>query len=154
MRRHGGLFGVTALAVLAASAGCVESKRAGDGVRLTTARPIEPDIPIPQGFRLVESAGEDRSTGTRRLYLRHDYRGRADKHRARDFYREQMPLSRWTLMSDGNVKGDIQMRFEKQTESCTITITDRPGLFGGTRIQVIVAREDRDRVPPATRKSP
>jgi len=121
-------------------------------VRLIAARPYEPDVPVPGGFELVDSASEDRSTGVTRLYLRHVYEGRADKYAVRNFYREQMPLARWSMVSDGNVKGDINMRFEKGAESCTVLIADGPGRFSATaRIQVIVAREDRGQVPLATR---
>jgi hypothetical protein len=153
MQGQGGQIVLVIVASLTACGGCVESGRAVDDVRLTAGRPIEPDIPIPQGFRLIERAGEDRFTGTQRLYLRHMYCGSAGKRTVREFYREHMPLSRWTLMSDGDIKGDLQLRFEKGTECCTIAIMDRSGLRGGTCIQVVVVREDR-KVPPAARKSP
>jgi hypothetical protein len=153
MQCHGGQLILLIVASSAACGGCVESGRAVDDVRLTAGRPIEPDVPIPQGFRLIERAGEDRFTGTQRLYLRHMYCGNAGKRAVRGFYREHMPLSRWTLVSDGDIKGHLQLRFEKGAESCTIAIMDRSGLRSGTCIQVVIVREDRE-VPPTARKSP
>lgn len=124
-------------------AGCAEKN--GQEVRLIAAsRTYEADIPIPAGFTLVDEASEDRSTGMARLYLRHLYRGKADKHAVRAFYREQMPRVRWSKVSDGNIRGRITMRFEKGAESCTVEITDGlKGMGGGTEIQVLVSQEQR-----------
>ena len=117
---------------------------------------MEPDIPLPIGFRLVDRASEDhRSAGFRRLYLRHEYAGKADKHAIRSFYREQMPLARWRLLSDANVKGDFSMRFEKGTESCTIQITDRNTVFSkAASIRVLVVHEEPAIDPPKARIRP
>ncbi|NOT02827.1 MAG: hypothetical protein HOP29_19685 [Phycisphaerales bacterium] len=132
-------------------AGCSSGDPAREA-RLIAARPFEPDIPIPGGFVLVDSASEDRSTGVSRLYVRHLYSGSADKHAVRGFYREQMPLARWSRVSDGNVKGEITMRFEKGAESCTLVITDSDDRFRRkTHVQVIVAREERGQAPPTLR---
>ena len=119
-------------------------------------RPVEADIPLPVGFRLVDRASEDhRSAGFQRLYLRHEYAGQADKHAIRGFYREQMPLARWRLLSDANVKGDFSMRFEKGTESCTIQITDRQTVFSKTAsIRVLVVHEESAIDPPRARNRP
>ncbi|UCG15781.1 MAG: hypothetical protein JSV19_10845 [Phycisphaerales bacterium] len=130
---------------------CTAGPKTGEGVRLTPAAMLyERDIPIPSGFRMVESACEDQSTGTRRLYLRHLYEGRApSKYSVRKFYREQMPRARWALVSDGNVKGVYTLRFEKGTESCSVQITGGEGRFGAkTRIQAIIAQEERGKSPP------
>jgi hypothetical protein len=103
---------------------------------------------VPQGFELVEPASEDRATGTARLYLRHTYEGKARKYDVRAFYREQMPLARWAKVSDGNVKGEYTMRFEKGNEGCNILIRDREGYKAGTQVQVIVCQEQRGKAPP------
>jgi hypothetical protein len=134
--------------------GCTATPARGPHIRLARGTPFEPDIPVPAKFGIVDRASEDRSTGTSRLYLRHLYEGSADKHALRAFYREQMPLARWTKVSDGNVKGNIVMRYEKNAESCTIMLTSKQGVFGDkAQIQVIVAREERGQRPPATRKA-
>jgi hypothetical protein len=131
--------------------GCARKRPDAREVRLLPARPYAPDVPVPVDYALVDSASEDRATGVSRLYLRHVYEGRADKYAIRGFYREQMPLARWSMLSDGNVKGDIIMRFEKGSESCMIMISDGSGFGHGARIQVIIAREERGQTPPATR---
>ena len=93
-----GLAWVTMFAVGCVAAGCNQTRSGGHEVRLiASSRPYEPDVPIPVGFRLVDEASEDRSTGVSRLYLRHLYHGKADKHAVRGFYREQMPLARCLL---------------------------------------------------------
>jgi hypothetical protein len=146
---------LAALALL--GGGCGQERRPGGAVRLAAAAtPYERDIPIPNGFRLVERACEDQSTGTRRLYLRHTYEGRAaDRYAVRTFYRDQMPRAQWTLVSDGNVKGSYTMRFEKGTEACTVLISDVPSRLGvNTRVQVIVTQEERGKSPPIVRNSP
>ncbi len=89
-------------------------------------RPYEADIPLPEGFVLVDQSSEDWSSGPAR-YVRHRYLGRADKYAVRKFYREQMPLVRWTPIDDGNVEGRYTLRFERRNESCIITIADDAG---------------------------
>ena len=111
--------------VLSLVGGCVgPSAISGRQSLVPSARPYEADIPLPEGFRLVDRSSEDWAAGRRIRYLRHRYRGRADKYTVRRFYREQMPLVRWTAISDGNVNGRITMRFERAAESCTVTIED------------------------------
>jgi hypothetical protein len=137
------------MALVAALAGCAVNGREGEHTRLVRGQPFEPDLPVPAGFAMVEEASEDRSTGTSRLYLRHEYEGKADKYDVRGFYREQMPLARWTKVSDGNVKGVLTMRFEKGDESCGIVITGERGIFSEkTRVQIVVAKEERGEKPP------
>ena len=87
-------------------------------------RPYVRDLPLPQGFRLVDQSSEDWSGGALR-YVRHLYRGRADRHGVRVFYADQMPLVRWTPISDRQADGTIIMRFQKDEEACTITIEDK-----------------------------
>lgn len=136
-----GLVGVVLVAVCVAPAGCTGS--GNQEVRLlASSKPYEADIPVPNGFKLVDEASEDRATGVSRLYLRHVYRGQADIHAVRNFYREQMPLARWIKVSDGNVAGRMTLRFEKGNESCTIDIHEVPGRVRKcTEIQVIVSQE-------------
>jgi hypothetical protein len=140
--RRGSVWAVS-VAVCCVALGCTQSRSSRQEVRLlASAKPYEADIPIPTGFKLVDEASEDRSTGMSRLYLRHLYRGQADKYAVRGFYREQMPLARWVKVSDGNVAGRISLRFEKGNESCTIDIREVPGhMRSTTEIQVLVTQE-------------
>ncbi|MCH7705214.1 MAG: hypothetical protein IIB61_08880 [Planctomycetes bacterium] len=87
-------------------------------------RPYVRDLPLPRGFRLVDQSSEDWSGGALR-YVRHQYRGGADRHGVRAFYADQMPLARWTPISDRQADGTIVMRFQKNQEACTITIEDK-----------------------------
>ncbi|MHC4064321.1 MAG: hypothetical protein ACYSUI_07450 [Planctomycetota bacterium] len=129
----------------ALATGCTGTGSKGRQVRLVSSpRPYERDIPIPIGFKLVDPASEDRSTGVARLYLRHLYTGKADKYAVRNFYREQMPLARWTMVSDGNVRGVCTLRFEKASESCTVEIRDAgKGLGKRTEVQILASQEQR-----------
>ena len=98
---------------------------------------------MPTGFRLVDQASEDFSSGPVR-YVRHRYLGRADKYAVREFYRKQMPLVRWTAISDSNVNGRITMRFQRQDESCTVTIEDETSGFARrVAVQVMIAPSAR-----------
>jgi hypothetical protein len=113
------------------------------------ASPFERDIPIPEGFALVENASEDHATGTRRLYLRHLYAGTAPKAAVRKFYRDHMHRAHWSLLWDGNVKGIYTLRYEKGNEACVVRITDGIGRpRESTHIQVIIAQEERGKSPP------
>jgi hypothetical protein len=109
------------LALLALSA-CAGSGREA-GPLIASQTPYERDIPLPAGFRLIDRSSEDWASASLR-YLRHRYRGQADKYAVREFYRTQMPLVRWSQVSDNNVHGRYTMRFVRGTESCVVTIHD------------------------------
>ncbi len=130
--------------LLSAVVGCAGPRLAARNDALTpSAHPYEPDIPVPVGFRLADRAIEDWSSGQVR-YVRHRYLGRADKYAVRKFYREQMPLVRWTVISDGNVHGLITMRFQRGAESCTVTIEDEAaGLTRRVAVEVLIAPSAR-----------
>ena len=83
--------------------------------------PYATDIPLPRGFVLVDQSSEDWSSGSLR-YLRHHYRGRADKHAVRVFYREQMVLVRWTPVSESSIHGSSTLSFERDDETCVVTV--------------------------------
>lgn len=116
---------------------------------LPSPRPYERDIPMPTGFQIMDQLGESRSTGARRLYLRHVYEGRANKYAVRNFYKEQMPLAGWVKVSEGNVRGRITVRYEKATESCAVEINEAG--VGRIRVQIIIAQEERATSPPVSR---
>jgi hypothetical protein len=105
------------------------------------ARPFEADVPVPIGFWFVESASEDQATALGRLYLRHVYEGAAPRPAVRAFYREHMPLARWSMVSSGHVHGEYTLRFEKNDESCTVLIREGQRRGATTRVQVIIARQ-------------
>lgn len=140
-----------ALGLLSIATGCA-SDRASYPVRLAPVnRPFVQDIPVPVGFRFVEKVSEDRLSGARRLYLRHVYTGPAAKYDVRNFYHERMPRYRWVKVADGHVTGEYTMRFEKDSEDCTVTIRDREGFRSGSEVQVIITQRQSEAVPPVRR---
>jgi hypothetical protein len=129
---------VAAALVLFALSGCAGSGRAV-GPLIASQTPYERDIPLPEGFRLIDRSSEDWASANLR-YLRHSYGGRADKHVVREFYRTQMPLVRWSQVSDNNVRGRYTMRFVKGAESCMVTIHDGTAWTARTAvIEVVIA---------------
>ena len=129
-----------AVVFLSVGTGCAgPGAAARNGLLASSMHPYEPDIPVPVGFRLVDQASEDWSTGQLR-YVRHRYVGRADKYAVRKFYLEQMPLVRWAAISDGNVHGHVTMRFQRGAESCTVTIEDEAaGLGRRVAVEVLIS---------------
>ena len=148
-RIHRGLvIPVTAMLALCL-AGC--KGPAGGASKPLTANspPYIADVPIPGGFKYIDKRSEDRIAGEIR-FVRHEYEGRSHPISVRNFYREQMPLSRWTQLSDVNTKGIYTITFEKQRESCCIQIEQRNILgFKKTVIHVTISRVDRSGAPPA-----
>ena len=68
-------------------------------------------------------------------YVDHVYKGGADKFSTARFYKRQMPVRRWILVTSLFVQGDVMLDFEKETERCRVVIT-KSGLFRRTRINV------------------
>lgn len=144
MRRPRPLGAALAVGLLSAAGGCAGPGMLGpDASLVPSSRPYEQDIPVPVGFRIVDQSSEDWSNGQVR-YVRHRYRGRADTYAVRRFYREQMPLVRWTAISDGTVSGRITMRFQREAESCTVIIEDiLSGLARRVEAEVLIAPSAR-----------
>ena len=132
-------FSLLTVAAVIGLWGCRSSQtRARSATLVASHTPFHRDVPVPSGFRMVDQASEDWSNGSVR-YVRHEYRGRADKLAVRAFYRKQMPLVRWTLLDDSNVQGRIGMRFDRGGESCTISIEDySSGWSGAVSVQVLI----------------
>jgi len=157
MDRHGWFY-LAAAAICLATAGCNDS---GGGSRVSAggtgpvgpipelvamSRPPIADLPIPIGFDLNESKSRNFTAAGAR-YADHVYKGSADKFAVGRFYKRQMPINRWTLVTDMFVQGDIMLDFEKDTERCRVTITD--GSFGSTVVKVAMWTSGRIR-PPTT----
>ena len=115
--------------LLSLLAGCSGLSRTPGGVPLRPSPdPYELDIPLPDGFRLVDEFSGSSAAGLARR-ARHRYRGPADKQLVRRFYRTQMPLVRWTLRYDRRVDGHCLMRCGRGSEACTVTIDDSIAMF-------------------------
>ena len=140
MWRHG--CTMLMLALSAAMAGCGGVSTDGANVvgpipeMVAMQRPPIEDLPVPIGFYLDE--GKSRNfTAAGARYIDHAYSGRADKFAVGRFYKRQMPIRRWTLVTDMFVQGDIMLDFEKDTERCRIRISDG-GFFGSTKVKMAV----------------
>jgi len=144
------LIGLTALGMLT---GC-GSNDADSGINRLKPRtvPYLDEVAVPQGFELVESLTYDYESGGQRN-ARHEYRGSADPFVVRKFYKEQMPMMGWALVSNQNVKGVITLRFEKKHEACVVEI--RPGgTFSRTAVRVTVNPFNRSSLEPPKRPMP
>ncbi len=85
------------------------------------ARTPIPDFPVPVGFSLDESQSRSFAAGGSRSVF-HVYKGRANKFDVARFYRKQMAVNRWVLVTDRFVLGEVKMDFEKETERCDVII--------------------------------
>jgi hypothetical protein len=130
----------------------------GDGKKDTLTRlsprsvPYLTGVAVPEGFTLDDKMSEDHESGAVR-FARHTYKGSADPHAIRTFYREQMPLLGWNYVDGQQIKGRITLRFEKHSEVCTVEIEDA-GMFGRTKIQVNVKPFNRSPAEPPRRNLP
>ena len=132
------------VSLVAVAAGCNGTQNVSDPAEKTRvapipelraqARPPIPDLPVPIGYRLDEGKSRTFEAGGAR-YIDHVYRGGADKFTVARFFKKQMQISRWVLMTSMFVQGDIRLDFEKGAERCSITITDGD-LFNKTHVNV------------------
>jgi hypothetical protein len=84
-------------------------------------KPNIPDVPVPAGFSLCESRSRNYDTGVAR-FVDHLYKGSDDKWDVARFYREQMPVSRWTYVTDVFAQGTYTLEFEKGSERCVVNV--------------------------------
>ncbi len=98
------------------------------------SRPPIPDVPLPVGFELDQAKSRNFAAAGQR-YIDHVYKGGSDKYAVARFYKRQMPVSRWTLVTDMFTQGDITLDFEKPPERCRITVFDG-SLLHPTKVKV------------------
>ncbi|MHC4441484.1 MAG: hypothetical protein ACYTF1_13770 [Planctomycetota bacterium] len=132
--------------------GCNGSQKGGMKRLKPRQTPFLNDVPVPQGFKLIDKMTEDYESGGQRM-ARHEYRGYADQYRVREFYKEQMPIMGWNLVSDQNVKGIITLRFENKFEFCSVTLSPT-GWFDRSTIRVIINPFKRTQNEPPKRTRP
>lgn len=139
-RARAGAAGLRAAAVMLV-VGCSSAGKetVGRDRLVPSLSPYFADVPAPKGFKLVDEETSDYTT-TGLRYARHLYEGKASPVEVRDFYQEQMPLSRWKWINTQNESGVQMLRFEKEDERCDITVERRPrGPFGKTRIKLRIS---------------
>jgi hypothetical protein len=111
------LAGLALLGLLVLSLGC-------DGNRKEeTVPPKFTDIPIPAGFTFVPGKSSDQVTGGYRV-VRHMYKGDAAVRLVSEYYRRHMPELGWTLARESFVNGCQRYMFNKDNDSCHISIYD------------------------------
>lgn len=149
------VVGVVLVAAAMAVAGCNSDKKvesSGDSsaqapVELVAmARPPIPDLPVPIGFNLDQGRSRNLAAAGIR-WVDHLYKGKADKFSVARFYRKQMPLSRWTLVTEMFTKGDLKLAFERQSDRCQITVSDG-SLFHPTYVRLELWTAGRVPEPP------
>jgi hypothetical protein len=82
------------------------------------------DVPVPMGFRsLPQNSYFFESSGVRVGVLKyHGKKANADQ--VVNFYKEQMPMYNWTLLNIVEY-GERLLNFERENESCIITISPK-----------------------------
>ena len=132
------------------SGGATRQVSAAPGL-VAQARPPIPDVPVPVGFRLDQSESRNfAAAGTR--YVDHRYKGGDDKYAVARFYKSHMPISRWSLVTDMFVQGNILLDFEKETERCRVMIDDGC-LFHASHITIQLWTTGRIPTPAPVGKS-
>ena len=149
-----------AAVLMAGVVGCVQSTAQNSKGRpqeaeplmdlVAQARPPIADLPIPIGFSLEESKSRSFEAGGLR-YIDHVYQGRSDKFAVKRFFERHMPISRWTLVTDMFIRGDITMDFEKESERCRILVSPS-GVLSAIQLKITVWTSGPIR-SPAERKT-
>jgi len=105
------------------------------------------DLPVPAGFRmLAKGSYAFESSGLRTGLLK--YQGKASLDQLINFYKEQMPVHNWALLNITQY-GDCIMNFEREQESCIISITPK----GSTSI-ISMAMGPKSQILPKKAKQP
>jgi hypothetical protein len=90
------------------------------------------DIPIPAGFApMKQQSYSFENAGVRVGLLK--YKGRGTLDQVQNFYKEQMPLSKWNLLNISEF-GQRILNFERENETCIISIKSE--LMTGTVISL------------------
>lgn len=98
------------------------------------------DLPVPAGFKILpEKSFILESGGMRAGILR--YTGKADAQSAVLFYKNQMPIYNWALLSVLEY-GQRMLNFERENESCVITISQV-----GSRVELIISLAPKSPIP-------
>lgn len=111
--------------------GSIHASSAGEDAEALQphARPPVADLPIPDGFALLdEQSHAFESPGVR--FINHTYRGRASKVQLERFYRKHLPARGWEFRNAQMTRGTHTLRFEQDDEVLDVLIADDVGPFG------------------------
>lgn len=114
--------------------GCATAIKSSDPTQVPALEPAAllkfSDIPVPALFKFApEESYAFQATGFRAGLL--EYNGRARGEQAVVFFKEQMPLYNWQLLNIVE-HGRKMLSFEKENETCIITIDEKGGRTGIT----------------------
>ena len=100
------------------------------------------DLPVPAKMKIKK--GESYSyEGAGSRTIDYTYTGRVDIRRVHRFYREQMPLNRWQLLTDNDIRGVYWLTFQKNRELCTVII--RKSLLFWTEVRLLIQQPEINR---------
>ncbi len=133
------------------TSGTVQAPRPVPVLR-ATGRPNIPDVPVPVGFSLDESRSRNYDTGVAR-FVDHLYKGSKERWEVARFYRDQMPVSRWTYVTDVFAQGVHTLEFEKGSERCVINIRKGSFFWPWHRTYIEVRVTTVGRISPPRSKS-
>jgi hypothetical protein len=81
------------------------------------------DLPVPAGLKLqTRDSYSFESSGVRVAVLK--YEGKIGPDLIENFYKDQMPMYNWSLLNTVEY-GDRLMNFERENETCIITLTPK-----------------------------
>jgi hypothetical protein len=106
------------------------------------------DVPVPEGFELVDMRSRSWSNGSLR-FVDYLFRGDAHKLAVIRFYEKQMPVGRWSPVTNQTLQGETEMDYQKDRENCRVTISTE-GWYKPTFIHVSIWPEADGGAPPAS----
>jgi hypothetical protein len=133
--RSGFKYTLAFLVFMTTITGCASMMQSNADKALEPAATLRfSDIPVPSGFKLLTLQSYSfENAGVRVAFLK--YKGRGSLDQVLNFYKEQMPLSKWDLLNISEF-GSRLLNFERDNETCIITM--QASQFGGTLISVSV----------------
>lgn len=134
------------LAVL--GGGCATNKQIAASPK---QHPTLQNIPIPEGFRMVDDRSVGVATGPMRT-ANFQFSGDADRTALYNFYKEYMPSGGWKLNLESVDRGVYDLRYVSDTEECNVRLSSE----GGKSVIVVVvtplARPADTPIPTVKRK--
>ncbi len=122
-RMIAGQWSVWSIAAIAASAailaGCESTDRGPSASAMK--HPLLEDIPLPNGFKLVDDQSMARASGRTRI-ARVKFVGPTERAAVMRFFEEYMPRAGFDLRHCGFDRGVYELRFESGGEECTFRV--------------------------------
>ena len=100
------------------------------------------DLPVPAKMKIKKSVSYSYEGAGSRM-IDYTYTGSVDIRRVHRFYRDQMPLNRWQLLIDNDIRGVYWLTFQKNRELCTVII--RKSLIFWTEVRLLIQQPDINR---------